>query len=426
MEIEFIRKTGVRKESIISEKIKQRGDHPGIVHIISTMETCNTFKPWHDKKTGRTFLKPDRNKCLHYYFNFIDLQVGLGYMLVPTWSPFRLQVYLNGHNLLATELKQAGIQYTMIDNAFDNLQYADKAQDLSDNISIEQLHHKLDEFAWQFCPVYKDFNQRYHWSVMQTDYATDIVFKKQDDLQQIYSELIATAIHAVKPENISTFLGHKLDPRYQGEIGNNYSVRIEGSRIKHTMESVSIKTYDKFSKILRIETTTNDISFLKYFREVVHRDGTSSHEMASLKKNIYSLAFLKDNLKASNKRYLEFISVFDNKEAGRKRLENVTSSKSDNNRNYKDFNFFSNNYLSILLAILHGEFNINGFRNKHLKKLLGVKDSKISRLIKRLRIHGLIKKASDSYKYYLTKIGKETIITAQKIKELILIPVYCY
>lgn len=426
VEIEFIRKTGVRKESIISDKIKKRGDHPGLVHVLSVMETCNTYKPWHDKTTGKTFLKPDTSKCLHYYFYFIDQQVGLGYVRVPTWCPFRLQVYINGHNLLASELKQAGIKYTMIDNAFDSMEDAVKAQELSDKICIEKLHRKLDEFAWQFCPVYKDFNLRYHWSVMQAEYATDIVFKKQESLQRIYSELVATAIHTVKPENITTFLGHKLDPRYQGEVGNNYNVRIEGSRIKHTMGSVSIKMYDKFSKILRIETTSNDISFFKHFREVVHRDGTRSHEMAPLKKNIYSLSFLSENLKASNRRYLEFISAFDNKEVGRKRLEKVTSSKSENNRNYKGFNFFSVDDLTVLMAIVRGEFNINGFRNKNMQKLLGFNGGKISRLIKRLRVHGLIKKATDSYKYYLTKIGKKTIIMAQKIKELVMVPEYCY
>lgn len=426
IEIEFIRKSGVRKESIISEKIEKRGDHPGIVHIISAMEGCNTYKPWHNKTTGKTFLRPDTSKCLHYYFYFIDEQVGLGYVRVPTWCPFRLQVYINGHNILASELKQAGIKFSMIDNAFDSLEDAGKAQELSDNISIEKLHRKLDEFAWRFCPVYKDFNLRYHWSVMQAEYATDIVFKKQESLQRIYNELVATAIHTVKPENIATFLGHKLDPRYEGEVGNNYNVRIKGSRIKHTMGSVSIKMYDKFGKILRIETTSNDISFFKHFREVVHRDGTTSHEMASLKKNIYSLSFLTDNLKASNRRYLEFISAFDNKEVGRKRLENVTTSKSENNRNYKGFNFFSIQDLLILTAIVRGEFNINGFRNKNMQKLLGFNGGKISRLIKRLRVHGLIKKATDSYKYYLTKIGKETIIMAQKIKELVLVPSYCY
>ena len=426
IEIEFIRKSGVRKESIISKKIEQRGSHPGIVHIISVMETCNTFKPWHDKTSGKTFLRPDQSKCLHYYFYFIDEQLGLGYVRVPTWCPFRLQIYINGHNLLASELKNAGINYSMIDNAFDSIENVEKAQELSDNISIEKIHRKLEEFAWKFCPVYKEFNLRYHWSVMQAEYATDIVFKKQEDLQQIYGELIATAIHTVKPENIATFLGHKLDPRYQGEVGNNYNVRIEGSRVKHTMGSVSIKIYDKFSKILRIETTANDISFFKHYREVVHRDGTTSYEMARLKKNIYSLSFLADNLKAANKRYLEFISAFNNKEVGRKRLEIVSESKNENNRNYKGFNFFNDDDLLVLLSIVRGEFNISGFRNKHLQKQLGFNGSKISRLIKRLRIHGLIKKVADSYKYYVTKLGKETIIMAEKIKELVLVPAYCY
>jgi len=426
IEIEFLRKTCVRKESIISNIIKKRGDHSGIVHILSAMEACNTYKPWHDKKTGKTFLKPDTSKCLHYYFYFIDEQVGLGYVRVPTWCPFRLQVYINGHNLLASELRQAGIKYSMIDNAFDSIEDSVKAQELSDKISLEKLHRKLDEFAWLFCPVYKDFNLRYHWSVMQAEYATDIVFKKQESLQQIYNELVATAIHTVKPENIATFLGNKLDPRYQGEVGNKYNVRIEGSRIKHTMGSVSIKMYDKFNKILRIETTTNDISFFKHFREVVHRDGTTSHQMAPLKKNIYSLCSLADNLKASNRRYLEFISAFDNKEIGRKRLEKVTASKNENNRNYKGFNFFSVEDMAVLMAIVRGEFNINGFRNKNMQKLLGFKGSKISRLIKRLRVHGLIKKANYSYKYYLTKFGKETIIMAQKIKEIIIVPAYCH
>jgi predicted transcriptional regulator len=148
--------------------------------------------------------------------------------------------------------------------------------------------------------------------------------------------------------------------------------------------------------------------------------------MAPLKKNIYSLAFLSDNLKAANKRYLEFIAAFDNKEVGRKRLEHVTESKTESNRKYKDFNFFSKDDLTILLAILHGEFNINGFRNKNIKKMSGFNSAKVSRLIKRLRVHGLIKKATDSYKYYITKLGKETIIMSQKIKELVLVPAYCY
>jgi hypothetical protein len=60
-----------------------RGDRPGLVHIISAMEACDTYKPWHDKHTHRTFLRPDTGKCLHYYFYFIDAELGLIYLRVP-------------------------------------------------------------------------------------------------------------------------------------------------------------------------------------------------------------------------------------------------------------------------------------------------------------------------------------------------------
>jgi hypothetical protein len=38
----------------------------------------STYKPWHNKQTGKTYLRPDDGKCLHYYFYFIDEELGLG------------------------------------------------------------------------------------------------------------------------------------------------------------------------------------------------------------------------------------------------------------------------------------------------------------------------------------------------------------
>lgn len=426
IEIEFIRKGNIRKEEVVKKRLKERGGHPGIVHILSAMEQCPSYQPWHDKKTGKTFLKPSQSKCLHYYFYFIDKQLGYGYVRVPTWCPFRLQIYINGHDLLSRQLKTEGIAHTMLDNSFDSIADVARAQQLADEIAVENIHRKLDEFAWKFCPVYKQLKLRYHYTIMQAEYATDIVFKKQQDLQTIYSELITTAIHTVKPDNIATFLGRKLDNRYGGEAGNNYNIRLEGSRIKHSMGAASIKMYDKFQKILRIETTINNVNFFKHYREVVHRDGTTSMQMATLKKSIYSLPLLKDNLKASNNRYLEFISAFDNKETGYKRLEKITQTTEVSNRNYRGFNFFSKDDLAILHAIIRGEFNIQGFRNKHLRTFLNTSSNKVSRVIKRLWSHGLIKKAKDCYKYYVTKLGKECIIMAEKIKELVIVPAFAY
>ncbi|MGO8720711.1 MAG: hypothetical protein ACLQMO_16075 [Acidobacteriaceae bacterium] len=241
IEIEFIRKRNFRKEDRVKEILARRGEHPGLVCIVSAMEPCSTYKPWHDKQTGRTFLKPDDGKCLHYYFYLIDEDLGLCYVRVPTWLPCRLQIYFNGHNWLAGALQKRKIDYRLMDNAFVHISDWTRAQQIADELSIQRLHRRLDVFARRFCPIHRSFGVAYHWSVDQCEYATDIVFRKQSDLQPLYENLSRTAIHTVKPDNIATFLGKKLVPQFEGEMGNRFNVRIEGTRIKHTMGSVSRK-----------------------------------------------------------------------------------------------------------------------------------------------------------------------------------------
>ena len=311
----------------------------------------------------------------------------------------------------------------MMDNAFTAIADWDKAQKISNNLSIEKLHKKLSGFAEKYCPVHKVFKQQYHWSIMQCEYSTDIVFKKQEDLKPLYEQLIEKAIHSVKPDNIITFFGKKMHGKYEGEVGNNYHVRIEGSRIKHSMGKASIKMYDKFAHILRIETTVNDVTFFKHYREVIHRDGTSTQKEASMKKNIYSLKPLREIVAASNHRYLEFISAIEDDTIGQKKLEKVTEIKTVEDRNYKGFNFFSKSDKKIIRTLARGEFNIYGFRCKDLAKhLTQYSSDQLSRLLKRLRVHGLVKKIGKSYKYYLTNLGKEIITCSQKVINMVMIP----
>lgn len=140
IEIEFIRKLhAFRKDDRIQQIISDTGKTEGLIHIFSAMERCTTYKPWHDKTTGKTFLKFDQSKCLHYYFYFIDKELGLCYLRVPTWAPFRLQFYMNGHNLLASKPQKKNIDYRMLDNAFLEVSDMEMAQKLSDRINPEGL-----------------------------------------------------------------------------------------------------------------------------------------------------------------------------------------------------------------------------------------------------------------------------------------------
>lgn len=421
--IEFVRKKDFRKEERIQVILKERGEAAGLVHILSAMESCNSYKPWHDKQTGKTFLRADSGKCLHYYFYFVDEELGLCYLRVPTWSPFRLQFYFNGHGWLATQLKAKEIAFEMLDNAFADIADFEKANELAKELDIERLSQRLNALANSYCPVVAEQNMSYYWSIMQTEYATDFVFKDQDTLQAFYPHLLETLIHAVKPADIATFLGRKLNGNYQGEMGNRFNKRWLGSRIKHQMGPVSIKMYDKFSFILRIETTVNDVTFFKQHRQVEKRNGTSVMKWAPMKKTLYSLPPLQEVLLAANQRYIKFLSSISTPEVGVEKLHILAETKTENNHRYKGFNLFSEEDTCLFRTLLQGEFAISGFTNKRLRLYFADRSAgQITRIIARLRVHGVIKKVAKGYKYYLTDFGRQSASMALKLIEMVVIP----
>jgi len=400
IKIEHIAKSHIRKEDVVAKVLAARGEHPGLVHVISAMEACNAYAPWHDKQTHKSFLRPDTGKCLHYYFYFMDDELGLIYLRVPTWCPFRLQFYCNGHGWLARKLAAAGIGFVLADNAFVRIDDWERAQALADAFSPDDLHRILDRYAEQCCPVLDVFGQSYHWSVMQVEYATDLVFRSQATLRPLYEQLSRQSVLSVKAEQAATFLGRKISPRLAQEIGSRFATRIEGTCIKHRFGKSSVKMYDKFGIVLRLETTSNDVSSFKHHRKVEHKDGHTTRQLAAVKKTIYSLIDLRDILAGCNRRYLEFLSALDDHSAGERDLVKLTRSKRHGQRTIKGLNFFERTEQALLRTLQRPEFNIRGLRRADVKPFVPLSDSALSRQLHRLRALGLIKRVSRSYRYY--------------------------
>jgi len=101
----------------------------------------------------------------------------------------------------------------------------------------------------------------------------------------------------------------------------------------------------------------------------------------------------------------------------------VAQAVEENERAYRGFNFFDPEDEELFEALGSGEFNISGFQNKDLRRRVEGKNAgQVSRLMKRLRTHGLIKKIGRTYQYYLTGLGKQVITLALKLKNLYVIP----
>jgi hypothetical protein len=422
--IEFISKGhALRKEDHVQALLEKRGRHAGLVHILSAMEACNAYEPWYDKGNGKSYVRSTSGKCLHYYFYFIDEELGLCYLRVPTWCPFRLQFYCNGHNVLAHRLQQAGVTYQLLDNAFVHASDFGQANQLSAEWKSELLHAKLDRFAQLYCPVVTELNLAYNWSLMQVEYATDILFKEQTVLQSFYTLLVERLIQAVTPADIATFLGRKLHGNYQDELGNRFNQRWLGTRLKHQMGPVTLKLYDKFSLLLRIEVTVNDVAFFDQRREIHHRDGTTTVEWSKMRKSIYSLRPLQETLQAVNQRYLKFLSEIDTPHLGVKKLDHLTQTQVEHNHRYKGFHLLSEEDSSLFRLLLSGDFAINGITNRRLRTCLPDKSiAQISHLLKRLRVHGLLTKVKRTYRYYLSDLGRQVAAFVLTLRSVVIIP----
>src|SRR5271165_1024406 len=421
--IEHITKSHIRKEAVVARVLEQRGEHPGLVHILSAMEACDSYRPWHDKATGRSLVRPDGGKCLHYYFYFLDAAFGLIYLRVPTRAPFRLQFYCNGHSWLAHRLTGEGIGYCLADNAFIRIDDWPRAQELADSLSPDQLHRALDRYAERCCPVSDVFGQSYHWSLMQVEYATDLAFRSTASLGPLYEQLIRQSVLSVKAEQVATFLGRQITPLLAQEIGSQFSTRIEGTCIKHRFGKCSIKMYDKHGIVLRIETTANDVSFFKHHRKVEHRTGPATRELAPVKKSIYSLIDLREILFGCNRRYITHLSALDDFSAGIRALGRLTKPREVDGKTVQGINFFAPVDNALLHALQNPRVNISGVRRSDLLPDLGMlSPTRLSRQLRRLLHLGVIKRVTGTYRYYLTKAGRAAIAAAERITEAVVAP----
>jgi hypothetical protein len=425
LSLEHLERRKFRKEDRIAELLQTRGDAPGLVHVFSAMEACQAFKPWHDKTTGKTGLRATGGKCLHYYFYFLHPRLGLVYVRVPTWLPFRLQIYFNGHNWLASRLRRAGMTFQMEDNALVECADWAKAQTLADEFSLDQLKRDLDGLARQCVPALLErFQGGYHWSLMQVEYSLDLIWRSVEKLAPVYEELSRQAIFTVKAPEVAKFLGKRFPANTDTALGSDFHTRVEGTRVKHFLGPASLKLYDKRGRVLRLECTVNDVTFFSHHRKVEHRDRPATYELAPLKKSIFSLRDLRGLMHAATQRYLAWLSRLEDRSSGKVDLDKLSRPvKDEQARSWRGFNFFLKTDLHGILAVLAGEHQISGVTNRRLQRLLpDWTRSQIARLLRRLRLHGLIKKVGNTYKYYATRLGQRILLAGLKLKEHLLLP----
>jgi len=223
------------------------------------------------------------------------------------------------------------------------------------------------------------------------------------------------------------FLGKKPHPNFQGEAISHYAARPEGVRLKHALKANSVKIYDKQGSVLRVETTINDPLDFKVFRPK-EGDPDGPRSWQRMRKGIADLYRRAEVSHASNKRYLDSLAAIKVNQTLGELTEALCRPVSWKGRPVRALRPWSKDDTNLLKTVARGEFNINGFRNKDILKLLfpGEHDpllkrrlsARVTHRLRLLRAHGIIQKVPRTLRYVLTKRGRDIVSAIIHVQHL--------
>jgi hypothetical protein len=349
---------------------------------------------------------------------------------LQTWFPLTIQVCLNGREWLARQLTREGIAFQQRGNCFTWIADLPRAQEIMAGLLRTPWPAFLNELAGQLNPIHReifgDFDLRYYWSVHQSEWATDIMFKDPEKLAGIYPRFLRHGLTTFASPDVMRFLGRKLaptgnlPPTFAAEVVSRLRQRPEGIRIKHRVGSNHIKLYDKQGSNLRVETTINDPRDFKVLRR---KAGDDHGDLAwrPLRKGVADLHRLAQVSEAANRRYLQALAQVQDTASLGALTEKLCRPTTWKGQRLRALNPYAPADLALLKAVARGEFAINGFRNRDLARLLYASDQEltppeqrrqsaaVTRKLRLLRAHGLIKKVPKTHRYHLTASGSKAI-----------------
>jgi hypothetical protein len=437
--VQYVRSPKSSKEEIAREIARRDNITQGLICVLSCVEPCMSFSVVPNGKTKELDLKLEQRQCLHLYHYRMDPVLGFMHGRIQTWFPFRIQMCLNGRDWLSRQMDRAGIAYEQHDNCFPWIEEFGRAQELMDEQLSVDWPGLLNPIAESLNPIHEEifarYQVQYYWTIPASEYATDVVFRRPEDLRRLYPLVVRHGILNLGSADVLRFLGRKIaagspvPDQYGEELFSDLKRRQEGVRLKHFAGSNSIKVYDKAytarGSVLRAETTINDE---EQFRVLRPKEGGPEEDLAwrRMRRGVADTYRRAEVSRRANERYLDALAGVED----RSRLEDLVAGLEQpavwKKGRVRGLRLFGED-ASLLAAVGHGEFALNGFRNRDLRSILagdGAQDpnqsrkrsAAIGRKLRMLRAHRLIRKIPKTHRYQLTERGRKLINALQIAK----------
>ena len=405
----------------------------GLVCILQCIEPAWTFD-WAKTPDGQLTVRKEPGKCSHLYHYYLHPQFGWLYVRWQTWFPFEMQIGLNGREWLARQMDRDRLRYVRSDNKFVWVRDWQRAQQLFDEQGQTDWPRELDALRQLAHPLHPQhlgrLPIRYNWTAYQNEWATDVVFRRQEELEPWFDRWLRQAVLSYDHSDVLRFLGH-APPMYRKgrtRVETSVHAHFEGKRIKHWVGANSLKLYTH-ANVLRTETTIHDASRIRVVRPPADDpDGTPARR--PLRRSVVDLPQRAAFSQAVNERYLEALAATAETRTVRalaapltRRVPEPGRGSEPGARQVRGLNPLAEADAALLTAISDPQWLVQGVRNRDLVAALyaaGTADpperrrrsARVTRLLRLLRAHGLLEKIPGTHRY---QVGAEARIQIQAL-----------
>jgi hypothetical protein len=420
------------KEEVALKVLAKQPVESGLICVIKAVESCKTYEIHRNRQAKRLELRKKDGKCSYFYHYLLHPHFGLINVRIQTWFPFSIQICLNGREWLSRQMDRMDIGYVRRDNCFtriDNIGWAQRLMDEQLQIDWPSALGRLADIVFPGRDALLDDPRlNYYWSAHQSEWATDILFENSAKLAAIYPALVRHGITHFSSPDVMRFLGQKVHGSFKGEIISSFLNRPEGVRIKHRVDANSVKLYDKKGSVLRVETTINDPRQFKVYRPVEGGD-PEQMQWRPMRKGIADLHRRAKVSQASNDRYLEALAEADTSTPVGPLLSQVCKPARIGKVRVRALRPLDPADTRLLQAVNDGGFVVNGFRNRAIAQILygppprqadqrRSRAAKVTRQLRLLRAHGLIRKLPHTHRYQVSKKGRQIIGALLTLREV--------
>lgn len=395
---------GQRKDAVMAEHLRHFDQEEGVVFVGKAQEKTPVFgtERRRSPRTGRAYPWIVRRSAMvnNYYIYAVDRDFGPFFLKFCSYFPYNAKLCLNGHEYAKRQLAKQGIALEALDNGILKCADPKRLQAICDGLSAAKIDALLRKWLrllpHPFTAADRQAGYRYDISIRQAEFSLTQVLDRPVHGRLFFEQVIRENLDLGRPEEIKLIFNRRIPRRTRARFYTRVVTRDVTPALNVHYKNARIKQYHKENRALRTETTINNTYDFGIGRRLHNLAKLRQIGFAANRRLLASERLSHDCILSED----TFQAVNQPVEVGRQRASGLR---------FADPKAHALLHALILFRQLAAGFRATDLR-AHLARLSGRDPASISQgamtyQLRRLRLHGLIERIPNSFRYRVTDFG---------------------